>query len=222
MAAQFLDIGTEDELDLTNLRIYKNGAIATDGAVLLNIVGITGTAAATYKYISTAVDLSEGFNLVEGWADKSGNVVKPGTVVFSSADAFWIQSPSADYSIQWKGKVGVKDVEPNLPNGYSLSGNSFPTTVDLTDIQIFKNGVLSTDGNVLISTINESGTAAATYKYISTAVDLSEGFNLVEGWADKSGNVVKTGSVIFPAGQGFWIQTSSEGYTIRFPAPEGL
>lgn len=68
--------------------------------------------------------------------------------------------------------------------------------------------------NVMIQTLDAYGREVATYQWINWAGDSGD----QEAWVDGDYSIVE--GVSFPAGQGLWIQGSSDSQAIRFPAPE--
>lgn len=111
--------------------------------------------------------------------------------------------------IQTAGKVESSDVVISLRDGFTATGNPFPTTVDLQDIIAVGEG---TSDAVVIQTLDFAGRGVDSYTWINWAGDSGD----QEAWVDGDFNIVE--NVSFAPGQGLWVQ-GNNGHSLRFPAP---
>ncbi len=215
-----------------------NGEVTTDGVIQVGVVNSDGYITASFNYIKDALvcdengdPIEENGNLVvkEGWQDSSGVYVAPGKIFFDAGVSFWVQAENG-YSLQDSGKVCQDDIELILTEGINVVGNPFPTTLDLNDITIWKDGSISADGTTQVGVVDEKGYIIESFNYVKEALvcdengdPIEENGDLVvkEGWQNSSGVYVASGKKSFEAGDGFWVD-AKEGYTIRFSPQESI
>lgn len=129
-------------------------------------------------------------------------------VTLSSGSALWVQASSVAQALQSAGKVRSEDATVKLKNGNTAVGNPFPVNLNLQDI-IPEGDDLS--DNIAIATLDEAGYTVDTYVWNDWSYDepcwVNDDFEKVEG-------------VTIAAGQGLWVQGSSDKQYLRFPAPE--
>jgi len=139
------------------------------------------------------------------WVDDSFE--KAEGVTIASGSALWVQASSIAQALQSAGKVATEDAVVQLKNGNTAVGNPFPVDVDLQDI-VPEGDDLS--DNIAIATLDEAGYTVDTYVWNDWSYDdpcwVNDSFEKVEG-------------VTISAGQGLWVQGSSDTQYLRFPAP---
>ena len=144
------------------------------------------------------------------WVDGDLNPVE--NVTFESGAGLWVQGSSTAQGLQSAGKVGKEDVNVQLRNGATATGNPFPVAIDLTDI--LPNGGDDT-------TVDLEGVEIQTL----TALGYTDKFYTWNTWMYSEpcwvdGDLNPVENVSFEPGQGLWVQGSSSAQYIRFPAPE--
>ncbi len=240
-APQFIGVNQTEDFDLTSLIVLKDGKPTSDGNVYISPLNSDGKATETYQYTAEAFVLDENgipltdasgeFKFFEGWVGSSPIKINPGEVMFKSGQGFWVQA-TLGYTVQMSGKVSVADVTVDLAEGFSVTGNSTPATVDLVDVlalkKVGKEYVSTTDAVVYVSPLNSEGKAIETYQYTAEAFVLDENgiplsdesgeFKFFEGWVGSSPVKISRGEVEFKPGEGLWIQSNGSNYAIRFPS----
>ena len=106
--------------------------------------------------------------------------------------------------------MGKDDVVVKLREGFTATGNPFPTSVSLQDI-IPEGDDIDTDGAINIQTLSAGGRTVDTYQWIDWGGE-------DVGWMDGDYTLVE--NVNFAPGQGLWVQGSKDTEFLRFPAPE--
>ncbi len=248
LAHQFDGIGLNQKIDLTSLVTTKDGVpVIAKGSLLLRMLSVDGRASETFQYTDDACT-TNSLGEVEmnptmpwlpltttGWVGEDGILINPGSVYLTAGHGIWIQSSDDTYALQQSGKVGVLDVERTLEVGVNLTGNPFPTNLDLTDILIMKDGNEIADGQVLLRSVGPDGRATATYRYTTDACT-TNALGAIEmnptmpwlpltttGWVndnDERSIKIEKLTQFFKPGEGIWVQANLEGYIIRIPAPE--
>lgn len=122
-----------------------------------------------------------------------------------------MQGASTTKGLQTAGKVGTADVAIRLRFGGTLAGNPFPTSITIGDL--LPTGE-DTYNNVSIQTLDAAGYTVDSYAWTDAG---GESWDQV-GWVDDENNIVT--NIVIEAGQGLWIQGSSDAQYITFPAPE--
>ena len=195
LTPQFLGIGT-GELDLQSLKAEGDD---TSDNVFIQTLDAAGRTVASYGWNDWAADEA-------CWVDDDYEPVEG--VTFLAGQGLWVQGLSAEQSLQSAGKVGTSDVVVALRNGCVGAGNPFPITINLQDIVAEGD---DTSDNVFIQTLDAAGRTIASYGWNDWATDtpcwVNDDYEPVDG-------------VTFSAGQGLWVQGTSDGQSIRFPAPE--
>ena len=199
----FVNIGSSEAVDLQS--IIPTGDDTSDN-VFIQTLDAYGRTVDSYGWINWA---GESGNQ-EAWCDDNYTILTG--VSFQAGQGLWVTSNSEeDQTVQTAGKVGTNDVTVALRLGGTLTGNPFPTSVNIQDI--LPQGDDTSD-NVFIQTLDAYGRTVNSYGWINWA---GENGNQ-EAWVDDNYNVL---DVTFTPGQGLWITTNSEEpQTIRFPAPE--
>ena len=144
------------------------------------------------------------------WVDGDLNLVEG--VTFDKGTGLWIQGSSTAQGIQAAGKVGTEDVNVQLRNGATATGNPFPVELDLNDILPNGGDDTSVDlDGVEIQTLTAAGYTDKFYTWNTWMYG-------DPCWVD--GDLSPVNGISFAPGQGLWVQGSSAVQYIRFPAPE--
>ena len=179
----------------------------TSDNVFIQTLDAYGRTVDSYGWINWAGDNGD----VEAWVDDNYEIISD--VSFSPGQGLWVMTNSDEsQGVQSAGRVGTDDVSVALRFGGTLTGNPYPTSVDLQDI--IPTGDDTSD-NVFIQTLDAYGRTVDSYGWINWAGDNGD----QEAWVNDNYEIV-TG-VSFDAGAGLWIMTNSDAeQSIRFPAPE--
>ncbi len=200
-SAQFMDVGAST----VSLESFTPKGDDVSDNVMIQTLDAYGREVATYQWINWAGDSGDQ----EAWVDGDYAIVEG--VSFPAGQGLWIQASSSSQGIQTAGRVPSEDVVMTLCAGFTAAGNPYPIALDLQDIVAEGDDV---SDNVMIQTLDAYGREVATYQWINWAGDSGD----QEAWVDGDYSIVE--GVSFPAGQGLWIQGSSDSQAIRFPAPE--
>lgn len=166
-----------------------------------------GRTVGSYLWIDYAGD--EGDQ--EAWVDPDTYEIVEG-VSFAAGSGVWVTGTTSEQAIQTSGKVGTSDVSVSLKFGGTVTGNPFPTTVNLQEI--LPTGDDLSD-NINIQTLDAYGRTVDSYLWIDYAGDEGD----QEAWVDPDTYEIVEG-VEFTGGAGLWITGTDEGQSVRFPAPE--
>ena len=194
VAAQFANVGG-GAMPLQS--IVPQGEDLSDNIAVATL-DAAGYTVDTYVWNDWSYDnpcwVNDSFEKVEG-------------VTIASGSALWVQASSVAQALQSAGKVGTEDTVVQLKNGNTAVGNPFPVAVDLQDIVPEGNDL---SDNIAIATLDEAGYTVDTYVWNDWSYDdpcwVNDSFEKVEG-------------VSIAAGQGLWVQGSSDTQYLRFPAP---
>ena len=198
LTPQFVPVGGASTIALDDL-VPAGDEIDTDGAINIQTLTAGGVTIDTYQWID--------WGDPKGWCDDSYTLVEG--VSFPIGAGLWVQGASTSSGIQSAGKVGTSDVVVQLRQGFTATGNPFPTALALQDI-IPEGEDIDTDGAINIQTLTAGGVTIDTYQWID--------WGDPKGWCDDSYTLVE--NVTFPAGTGLWVQGSKTSEYLRFPAPE--
>lgn len=199
---QFLNIGNTTSTPIT--------ALIPTGDDTYNNVSIQTLDPAGYTVDSYAWTDAGGESWDQiGWVDDENNIVED--ISFEPGQALWVQGASTTKGLQTAGKVGTADVAIRLRFGGTLAGNPFPTSITIGDL--LPTGE-DTYNNVSIQTLDAAGYTVDSYAWTDAG---GESWDQV-GWVDDENNIVT--NIVIEAGQGLWIQGSSDAQYITFPAPE--
>ena len=144
------------------------------------------------------------------WLDNN-TMEKAEGVTFQPGQGLWVQGDNKDQSVQTSGQVGTADVEIQLQNGATVSGNPFPIAVDLQDI-VCNEGCSDT---VFIMTLDDIGLTVDQYNWVDWYGDNGD----EKCWLDNN-TMEKAEGVTFQPGQGLWIQGDNKDQSITFPGVE--
>ena len=200
LTPQFINVGGGE----MHIQDIKPQGDDTSDNVTLQTLDKYGFTLKSYTWINWAGDNSDQ----EAWVDDSYAIVDDS---FPSAMGLWIQGATDQQSIMSAGAVGIQDVCFSLCQGGSTAlGNPFPVSINIQDI--LPEGPDCSD-NVTIQTLDKYGFTVSSYTWINWAGDNSD----QEAWVDDGYSIV---DIDFAAGQGLWVQGSSDEQLLRFPAPE--
>ena len=202
IAPQFVGVGLETALNLQTIK--PQGADTSDN-VSIQTLDAYGRMVDMYIWCDWAGESGDQ----EAWSDGSGDIIEG--VTFEPGTGLWVQGLSNTQSIQTAGAVGKNDITVALGNGCTATGNPFPVNVNLQDIVPQGD---DTSDNVAIQTLDAYGRMIDMYIWCNWAGESGD----QEAWSDGSGDIIE--GVVFPAGQGLWVQGSAAGQYLRFPAPE--
>ena len=198
LTPQFVAVNGASTIALEEL-VPVGDDIDTDGAINIQTLTAGGVTIDTYQWID--------WGSPKGWCDDTYTPVEG--VTFAKGAGLWVQGASTGAGIQSAGKVGVDDVVVQLRQGFTATGNPFPTGVALQDI-IPEGENIDTDGAINIQTLTAGGVTIDTYQWID--------WGSPNGWCDDTYTLVE--GVTFAPGQGLWVQGSKSTEYLRFPAPE--
>ena len=199
---QFINIGSDEGMPITSLvptgnDTYNNIAIQT-----LDAAGYTVD---SYAWTDAG---GESWDQI-GWVDDENNLVTD--VVFAPGQALWVQGSSDSQALQTAGQVCESDISVKLRLGGTLAGNPFPVAIKIGDLLPIGD---DTFNNVAIQTLDAAGYTVNSYAWTDAG---GESWDQI-GWVDDENNIVT--ELEIAAGQGLWIQGTSDTQYIRFPAPE--
>ena len=195
VTSQFLGIGSSG----IQLQDIKACGENTSDNVYIQTLDAYGRTGASYGWNDWAAEsacwVNDDYEPVEG-------------VSFAAGQGLWVQGLSKDQSIQTSGSVGTSDIIAILQSGCTAIGNPFPIAINLQDIVASGEGA---SDNVYIQTLDAYGRTSASYGWNDWAADkacwVNDDYEPVEG-------------VSFAAGQGLWVQGTSQDQSIVLPAPE--
>ena len=195
VTGQFVPVSSES-IELQS--IVATGDEASDN-VCIETLDAYGRMAESYSWNDWAYEsacwVDDGYEKVEG-------------VTFAPGTGLWVQGAGSTQGIQTAGKVGSSDVTIDLRAGFTAVGNPYPVSVNLQDIIALGD---ETSDNVCIETLDAYGRMVESYSWNDWAAEepcwVNDSYEKVEG-------------VTFAPGDGLWVQGSSSGQSLRFPAPE--
>ena len=211
----------ETSFDLTDVIPLRNDgevfgtAMATrcNGAIKINKINAAGNYTTTYSYFYTSSKI--------GWY-AGDDAVEKGAVQFSSGEAMLVNNGYKGVSVLFRVAGAVDLINKNLvPAGYSLFGNSTPTSIDLTNVEMLNNEgeVFGTsmatrcNGAIKINKISDAGNYTTTYSYFYTSGK--------QGWY-AGDDAVTAGSVTFEPGEAFLINNGYKGVSVMMKLPSPI
>lgn len=180
--------------------------------VMINKLAANGYFGDTYQWIWNKSQ--------KGWYNLSGTAVADGQVTFANGESFMINNiwkASTDIYFRCAGEVDLLG-EHAVPYQKSLTGNTLPRVLDLTEIVVLKNDKtpFSDDkpanmcggSKIMINKLGSNGYFGDTYQWIWNKSQ--------KGWFDLSGTAVTKGTVTFAAGEAMLINNIWKASTIVY------
>ena len=190
-----------NDLNLGNLGGYINGEVNFQS---LDAYG---------RAVEGSGFLYFGYEGMTGWFD--GNYA-PGDKNFAPGEAVWLEMPGSDdetispVTLTDSGEVNSSDVTLTLRNGFTAVGNMMAVDYPIADIEVGNIGA-QINGEINIQSLDAYGRAIEGSGY------LYFGYEGMTGWYD--GNYGAAATSLKP-GQGVWIESSADGVTLKFYAPD--
>ena len=201
--AQFFGMNSTNSI---NLQDIKPTGDDTSDNVIIQTLDAYGHGVAMYNWINYAGDSGDK----EAWIDTDTFEIVT-DVTFAPGTGLWVDGSSSLQGLQTAGIVGKEDVSVALRPGSTAIVNPFPVAIKLQDI--IPTGDDTSD-NVIIQTLDAYGHGVAMYNWVNYAGDSGD----QSAWIDT--DTFEIVDVTFPAGAGLWVDGSSTGQALRFPAPE--
>ena len=191
-----------------------SGATKSTGSITVRKIDTEGAYGTEFAYYSTKTPAGwyNGDTLIEGNAVKFAS--GEGMIVYCGKDA--------GARLQVSGTVRLIESGVGVPYGYSFSGNSSPTTINLSAIgckqadgtawKATGSGATKSTGSITVRKIDTEGAYGTEYAYYSTKTPT--------GWYDGD-TLIEGNAVTFAPGEGFIVYCGkTNGAQIILPAPE--
>ena len=171
----------------------------------------------TYYYLQDAWD-SDSQNVVQGWSDNFGDLVKAS---FTPGVAMWLKSVETPSNANVAGQVtDAEDITIECPASFALRANVFPEAFDINGKNVEYPEIAAVpydDGSDFLKTAPQIQIPNAmggydTYYYLQDAWDSNLQMG-VPGWSDNFGDLV---SSTVPVAQGFWTKGMGGTMKIKF------
>ena len=199
VAPAFVDVGTEDQVDLT--KIIPGGDSFGSGAITISRLDYAGVNIEDYVYMIPRRG-------TPGWYNGSTPVAE-GEVVFAAGEGIAVSGTSDGLQITTSGEVSTADRTITLQFGTTLCGNHTAVPLDLTTI--VPGGDNFASGAITISRLDYAGVNIEDYVYMVPRRG-------TPGWYNGSTPVAE-GEVVFAPGEGFAASGTSDGLNITIPSP---
>ena len=197
MAPNFIDVGSEEGVDITK---FIPGGEYGSGEIGVSRLDAFGRNIADYAYMIPRRG-------TPGWADENGVPLAEGDVVLNAGEGIAVLGANG-LSLTTAGQVSTDDRVISLRDGATFSGNFTPVSLDLT--AIIPGGEYGS-GEIGISRLDAFGRNIADYAFMIPRRG-------TPGWADEDGVPVVEGEVTFAPGEGFAV-LGANGLSITIPGP---
>ena len=213
VGVSFVPVGNAT-LTLKDLVATGYGDSYADGGIYakkLNGYGVGGTAYYWFDISDPEVGTLYGWYNDEGSADYN-------SVELDSGEGLWVYSPSTEYKIQSSGQVPASAISVALRSRglAKMVSNPTPVTLTLGEVTVTGYGDSYADGGIYAKKLNGYGVGGTAYYWF----DISDPeVGTLYGWYNDEGSA-DYNSVELTPGEGLWIYSSSDSYSVVFPAPE--
>ena len=202
---QFLGIATENgKVELQSITCRDEDS----DLVVINVLDSVGAITKSYNWT-----IYGGNNYDEKcWIDGATMAKPTEPVYFDPGQSLWVEGDSVENSFITAGKVGTSDVQVQLQNGATLTGNAIPVDMNLQDITC-----RDEDSDlVVINLLDSVGAITKSYNWT-----IYGGNNYDEKcWIDGATMAKPTETVSFKPGTGLWVEADSQENIITFPGVE--
>ena len=205
VAVGFTEVGAAG-FNLTSLKLDVDGPCG--GEIYIEVLNSAGYTEQTYYWYQNA------FGKEDGWYndddDKIGEDVDD--VVFAPGTGLWLTGIDGEV-LTTAGKVFQADLGLILADDSQMLGNPYPSPIGLVaNIEVDAGG--SCGGEIYIEMLNSAGYTEQTYYWYQSA------FGKDDGWYNDDDDLigVDVDDVIFPAGQGLWVN-GIEDAEFNFTSP---
>lgn len=201
--ATFKDVGDGD-IDLCNITpvTAEGGSITAKGTIYAYKLDSTGAYGTAYRYYTNKSPV--------GWY--SGNTaLTTGTVTFNAGEGIAVRNATgATIAFQVSGAVDLV-CQNAIPTGYSVTGNSTPVSIDLTNITPLtaEGGAITAKGTIYLYQLDSAGSYGTAYRYYTNKTPV--------GWY-VGNTAVSAGDVTLAAGDAVAVRNAT-GSSILFQLP---
>ena len=195
--AQFRTIGA-NTVDINDINLNDGGAGEVGWGDSMQVVGPLGSAVEAYLYYDKSMNPA-GEKAGNFWGDDSLN---PVAVTFDEGDGIAIDNVNAlTFDIVSSGEVSTEDVSFPARENLNWSGNPFPVSISINNIQLDDDGAGQVGWGDSMQIVGPLGSASEAYLYYDKSMNPA-GEEAGNFWGDDSLNPV---DVTLAPGAGFAI-----------------
>ena len=201
----FVEVGGSG-FNLTSLQV---NVASCYGDIYMEMLDSAGYTTDTYYWYKNA-----GFR-ADGWYNDDGDQIGEDVddVTFIPGQGLWLTGIDGE-TITTAGKVYQADLSVTLADDSQMLGNPYASPIGLAEnIEI---DIASCYGDIYIEMLDSAGYTTDTYYWYKNA-----GFR-ADGWYNDDGDQIgeDVDDVVFPAGQGLWVNGIEDaGFNFTSPIP---